>query len=201
VSRRAVDDVWRRGVLPLVLVTSGFEALHASAVATSRGVIAFGAGSGTGKSTIACALRNRGFRHWADDAVVFQPSGGGITAVPLPFAVRLDEASRAYAGAAPAADEIDEADEAPLAAICVLSRLAADSGDPVRIARLTGAHALTAVLPHAHVFDPNDRGRNRVMVEDYLLLVECVPVYAVAFQPGREAWPAVLDALANRFAE
>ena len=200
VPGNAVEDVWRRGVLPLVLVTRGLEALHASAVTTPHGVIAFCARSGTGKSTLACALRARGFKQWADDAVVFQSEDdGAITAMPLPFSVRLDEQSREYAGAAPIRDQVEEGTQSPLAAICVLSRLSDDNVDPVTIRALTGAEALTAVLPHAHVFDPADNQRGREMVERYLRLVDRVPVCAAAFRPGPDAWPAVLDAFAERF--
>ena len=200
VPASAVEDVWRRGVLPLVLVTRGLEALHASAVTTARGVIAFCARSGTGKSTLACALRARGFGQWADDAVVFQSEDdGAITAMPLPFSVRLDEQSREYAGAAPIRNVVEEGTPAPLAAICVLSRLSSDSVEPFEVRKVTGSEALTAVLPHAHVFDPADNLRGRQMVERYLHLVDRVPVYAAAFRPGPVAWPAVLDAFAERF--
>ena len=47
----------------------GWEALHASAVLSPQGVVAFCAGSGTGKSTIARGLSERGYQLCADDAV------------------------------------------------------------------------------------------------------------------------------------
>src|SRR5262245_58728686 len=92
-----VDVIWdtyRRSVLPMALHTLGYEALHASAVMSPMGIVAFCATSETGKSTVAFGLRQRGCPQWADDGVVFRADQSPITAVPLPFTVRLREQSR-----------------------------------------------------------------------------------------------------------
>lgn len=193
-SREAVDDVWRRGVLPLVLVTRGLEALHASAVAGSKGIVALCATSGTGKSTLAYALRTRGFRQWSDDAVVFDPGGAGkLNALPLPYSTRLDPGARQYVQVMPETAVAAMLEPTPLAGVCVVSRLPADSDREVDVSRLSGSAALLAVLPHAHVFDQSDLDRTRRMADAFLSLVDRVPVHAVQFRPGPEAWPVVLD--------
>ena len=198
-ARHAVDDVWRRSVLPLVLVTRGLEALHASASAGPGGVVAFCASSGTGKSTIAYALRARGFDQWSDDAVVFDVGAEpAVRAIPLPYRSRLDAAANKFVTVTPEASEIATAPPAPLAAICVLSRLPADADREIDVNPLSGSAALLAVLPHAHVFDQADLDRTRRMVDAFLALIDRVPVYAVSFRPGPDAWPAVLDRLAEQ---
>src|SRR5688572_809779 len=58
-----VEDIYRRGVLPMVLQAVGLEALHASAVLFPQGVIGFFASSETGKSTFAYGLKHRGYPH------------------------------------------------------------------------------------------------------------------------------------------
>src|SRR5918995_1944724 len=95
-SSHLVRDAFNRSVLPLALQGVGHEVLHASAVLARERVVALCAVSGTGKSTIACALDRRGHPLWADDAVCFDASNVPITAVSLPFALRLRPASAEY---------------------------------------------------------------------------------------------------------
>src|ERR671935_59558 len=64
---------------------AGREVLHASAVITARGVVAFCAVSTTGKSTIAYQFSRRGYGIWADDALAFDGADRGVTALWLPF--------------------------------------------------------------------------------------------------------------------
>ena len=67
-----------RGVLPL----------HASAVATGMGCVAFAGSSGTGKSTIAGFLTRRGFGLVADDVCVVAP-GDAVAVWPGPPRLKL----------------------------------------------------------------------------------------------------------------
>lgn len=81
---------WRRvlltRVLPNVALAAGCEALHASAVATDRGVVVIAAAAGGGKSTLALELVRRGWPLFADDTVVVGRGKGGIEAHPAgPF--------------------------------------------------------------------------------------------------------------------
>jgi hypothetical protein len=69
-------------VLPSVSVARGREALHASAVDTSLGVVAIAATSGTGKSTLASALIRRGWPLFADDVLTLGRGGEGVEAYP-----------------------------------------------------------------------------------------------------------------------
>lgn len=75
---------WRRvlltRVLPNVGIAHGYEALHASAVSTDRGVVAIAAPSGTGKSTLALELMRRGWPLFADDTVVLGRRGDAVEA-------------------------------------------------------------------------------------------------------------------------
>jgi hypothetical protein len=81
---------WRRmlltRVLPNVAIAHGYEALHASAVSTDRGVVAIAAPSGTGKSTLALELVRRGWPLFADDTVILGRREEAIEAHPAaPF--------------------------------------------------------------------------------------------------------------------
>ncbi|MEO6212397.1 MAG: hypothetical protein ABIP65_02100 [Vicinamibacterales bacterium] len=195
-----IIDTFHRMVLPLALQRRGLEALHASAVTMTGGVVAFCAISGTGKSTLAYAYDHmKGCRQWSDDVLVFDVQASGICAVPLPFDVRLlPEAAaqfvrkRAVNIARPASTPSVE--RAPLAAVCILARRGLDESAPdVGVRRLSHAEALPAVLAHAHCFNLTDAARKKTMLQHYFDLVEHVPVFEVGFRPGLERLPAVLD--------
>lgn len=197
-----VRDAYLRMVLPLALQAAGREVLHGSAVLTRRGVLALCAVSGTGKSTLAYGLSERGHRAWADDAVAFDSSGAPTLALPTPFAVRLRPASARHFGQrvsahshtvgwrAAASDAT-----APLAAVCVLERLGGAAPAPLALERLQPGAAFQALLPHAYAFDLNDHERKKQMMLRYLALARQTPVFRLRFKVGLEHLPTILDAL------
>jgi hypothetical protein len=93
-------DAWQRllvaQVLPFVAVMRGLEVLHASAVATGSGAVAFSGSSGSGKTSLALAMQRRGAALLADDVLALERGGEGLIAHPgAPVAgVELGEAER-----------------------------------------------------------------------------------------------------------
>lgn len=71
-------------VLPDVAIARGYEALHASALASPEGVVAILAPSGTGKTTLAVELLRRGWPLLADDVLVLGAgdASAGVLAYP-----------------------------------------------------------------------------------------------------------------------
>lgn len=197
----AVVDAYRRAVLPLTLHVHGLEVLHASAVQTPKGVVAFCAQSHGGKSTIAYAFEQRGYRVWADDAVAFEPHEQGAEVVPLPFTLRLRQPSSAFFaenGHEPSAQRSEHGDEldpepSPLAAVYVLDRV--DEGAPVAIEQLPAAQGFTAVFPHAYWFDLRTVEQRRETMRRYLDLAARVPIHRVRYPSGFEYLPDVVEAL------
>lgn len=191
-DRELIEDAFRRMVLPLALQAQGREVLHASAVRTPDGVTALCARSGTGKSTIACALSGRGHLLWADDAVCFEIGAERVEALPVPFTLRLRPASAAFfADTAETGVRSPEQAE-PLTAVFVLER--SDAGAP-QVERLAAAAAFREVLTHGYCFSMQDRGRNAGMVQNYLELVDRVPVHRVRFSEGLEQVEETLDVI------
>lgn len=194
--------IYQRVVLPFLLQALGYEMLHASAVRTERGVVAFCGESGAGKSTIAVGLSRRGYSIWADDALLLDASAR-IRAVSLPFDVRLrrdsaelfqlgwraDTSSRDWPGL--------ERDPVDLVTVCVLSRGADPGGINVTGCR-RGAAALTALLAHACSFNLTDLDRKRRMAAQYLAVAAQVPVFKVGVEAGLDRLPGLLDRLEAR---
>jgi len=186
-------------VLPFVLQVKGYEVLHASAVLTTDGIIGLCATSGTGKSTLAYGLHQKGYSLWADDALVFDSRDGAVNSFRLPFEIWLRPASLEYFTEHPApsvrSTTSDLPPSAPLRALFVLSQLDAPSADAVQWARLKPSDAFVSLLTHAYCFSMDDEQRKQKMLERYLALAAGIPVYDVRFQPGLDYLPEILDTL------
>ena len=206
VDAEAVLDAYYGAALPLVVqATRGLEVLHASAVrAPSRGdVAAFCGSSESGKSTVAFGLASRGYGHWGDDALAFRTdTGQTVTAVGLPFTVKLREASAAHFGASPEVSQVMEKfawSPSPLGTVFVLEASNGDrSGDAVVVERMSSSEALHALLPNAYRFRPQTDERRRQAMRSYLELVASVPVFRARFPRGLDRLPEVLDELEER---
>ena len=79
---------WQRFLFDTALqctsLIRGFEALHASAICTPQGLVAFVAAPGGGKSALAAELVRRGRSLFADDVLALSQSEGKILAHPGP---------------------------------------------------------------------------------------------------------------------
>ncbi|MBS1819447.1 MAG: hypothetical protein JSU08_16060 [Acidobacteria bacterium] len=205
----SADDIWdayRRSVLPLALQVRGWEALHASAIVTAGGLVAFCARSQTGKSTIAFGLRRRGFPQWCDDGLVFRPDAPPL-ASPLPFEARLRPESRTLfgygtpTGAAYLGNTLGEqhfTEPLPIRSICLLSRTVDAPPDTrTEVRSVPPADAFTALLTHALEFDPTDDVRRTRMMRNYLDLAAAVPVVELRFVPNRARFDSLLDTVTS----
>ena len=93
-------------VLPVALHRDGAWCVHASAVDSPAGVIAFVAARGTGKSTLAAACAKAGCALVADDVVVLRETETGISVTPAGVPLRLHASTARAVGVT--ADDADE---------------------------------------------------------------------------------------------
>ena len=168
----AVADHFSRRIQPLLLQANGHLVLHASASSADRTVIAFAGKSGTGKSTLAAALRAWDCPQWADDAVVLDASARSAEVVALPFS-----------GSANAGGPVARPGQRALLGAIVLMTREAGASPGGRVEEIRDASALTSVLAHAHVFEP---ARSVHLIDDYAALLGSVPVFRMVFDhaPG-----------------
>jgi hypothetical protein len=193
-----VTEAFQKSVVPLLLYFAGHEVLHASAIQCEGGVVGFCAGAGTGKSTLAYGLSTRGFPLWADDALAVD-TRAGVRAILLPFDSWLDTQSLTFfersSPLSPA--QLAQGEAAPLAALAVVNR-AAGNTEAARIERLEGGRAFHEVVRHSYrVGLTTDRARRQDLVENYMKIVASLPVFEIAFRPGFERFPTVLDLIAE----
>ncbi len=202
-----VWDTYYRTVLPLMLQARGSEILHASAVSTTKGLVALCARSETGKSTLAYGLSQRNYPLWADDAVNFQIKEK-VMAIQLPFSIRLRKASADFYQQ-PDRDHrqiltqntSNELASIPFRCLFILERLPTDSETITVINPISCSNAFSAVLPHAYSFSLEKQERKQQMMQQYLAFVNKVPVFSLAFQAGLQHIEQILDAVETTLSE
>jgi hypothetical protein len=187
----SIERVHRRAVVPAALQYLGHETLHASAARLAGGVVGFCGQAGAGKSTIAVACASSGMEQWADDTLVLQIGARAVNAVPIAYDVALRPASVAHFGDRAESSVVLQASggPAPLRALFLIERV---DSEP-RIQRLGATEALQALLPHACAFTMTDEARRRLMVEQYLALVDLVPVYRLWYPSTFAILPDVAE--------
>jgi hypothetical protein len=186
VPTAVVADVFVRVLQPIILQALGRQALHASAVLGTTGVLAFCGVGRSGKSTLAYALGQEGFHQAADDALVIEPAEAAIRAYLLPFVPGLREASRQHFDQRPGLQGLLSparlTEWAPLRAVFVL-RQDASLSQPGRPERVPPVQAFSVIVTHARCFDESDSSHTRRLIDDYLAVAERVPVFSIAYPP------------------
>lgn len=199
VPAAVVTDTFARAVQPVLLQSLGYQALHASAVAKAGDVLVLCGVSGSGKSTCAYALRERGWRQIADDSVVFRIDGPSARAFPLPFTPRLRKPSAHHLNAANGSQPgASTTERLRIRRIFLLHQDPNRAPADPSVTPLPPAQAFCRVLAHAHCFDGSNRTETARVVTDYVSLVERAEVVALTYRPGLAQLPALLDAVTSR---
>ena len=176
-------------VLATALYYDGLLPLHASAVETRDGVIAFLAPKGFGKSTLALALSAAGARLVTDDTLPVEPSAAP-QAWPGVHSLRVNDDALAAVGAArPALDTRDGkrivselaphrlmSRHTPLAAIYLLDPVLPEAGAVTRTAlpALLAAIGVVAHVKFGRMLGPAAAGP---MLERAAVITRTVPVF------------------------
>ncbi|HUF24463.1 MAG TPA: hypothetical protein VMN81_10075 [Vicinamibacterales bacterium] len=194
-------------VLPLAVSRTGRLVLHACAVDTPAGTLAFLGESGAGKSTLAAAFCRRGFALVADDALAVDLRGAGIGVWPTADGLRLweDMSEAAPAGIgepsnaagkrrAPAALATERS---PLARVYLL---ATSEDDRAAVTDVPPATARIEMLSHLFRLDVTDREESRRLFDAVHRVASHVPARRVAYPDGVEFLDAAVDAVLADFA-
>jgi len=202
VTAGVVREGYFRVALPMALLAMGHEVLHASAVRRAGSVHVFCGASHAGKSTLAYALSLRGFEVWADDAVAFTRRDGTLTALPLPFALRLRPDAAEFfrpGGVRASADGKTEAlRHQPTEPLRIGSVSVLEEGGGAAITQLRASEALPAVLYHSFYLSLAEQSVQRRMAREFLDLVAGVPVFRVSLGRGLDRIAGLVDDLEQR---
>jgi len=163
-------------VMPLVLGRMGRAVLHASAVATPDGALAFAGEAGRGKSTLAGAFVNRGASLLTDDCLLLHEVDGAFHVVPSYPGLRLwPDVVPALAGGSAVLPRVCHysskgrlqralpfsSQPLPLRRLYLL----AESADGISIAPLTPRDALIELVKCSYVLDVTDRSALKLQFE------------------------------------
>jgi hypothetical protein len=207
---RVEDRTWQRVLLDTVLWTTsllrGFELLHASAVETANGLVAFAATSGGGKTSLAAEYLRRGAALFCDDILALEAIDGQVIGHPGPPFMNLP--ARVPAASVGGADvialfgdeqwvEIEAPPVAaqPVSAIVLIERA---PGMPARCSMID-ATSLT-LLPHAAGL-PHLRHRTKRCFEVFGELAATATVCRLTADPaipGQDLADLVDEALTAR---
>jgi hypothetical protein len=201
-------------VIPLVLSRRERIVLHASAVVTGYGAIAFAGKSGQGKSTLAASLAREGCSLVSDDCLVLRTEHGGWTALPSYPGVRLwpsaaGEVLREGTHTAEVAHytlkrRVSDPDVLPCASgpapLRRLFFLGDDAGE-VSFERLPPGRAFMALVEFAYNLDIQDTAFLRRQFDTVGRLTADVPAYAVHYPREFSALPAVREAIVRHLEE
>lgn len=203
-------------VIPLVMSRDARLVLHASAVATPGGAIAFVGRAGSGKSTLAAALAATGFPLLADDCLVVEPSSRGFVARPFYPGARLwPDSARAVGTSAAGWRSVAHysrkrriappllgyrEQSAGLIRVFVLDGppRRRDRRDHVTVTRLRQREALLAVLECSFHLDSADPDTIRRRFELQGNLVHATPVYRLSYPWRLADLGETRDALVRR---
>lgn len=189
-------------VLPLAVSRTGRLVLHACAVETPGGTLAFLGESGAGKSTLAAAFCRRGFALVADDALAVDLGGADIGVFPTADGLRLwDDMSEAApagigepsnAAGKRRAPAVLATDRSPLARVYLLGT---SEDDRAVVTHVSAAAARLEMLSQLFRLDVTDRDESRRLFDAVHRVASRVPARRVAYPDGVEFLDAAVDAV------
>lgn len=205
VEERALGLVLAGPVAALLLRQAGYPSLHAAAVLTAGGSVAFLGPNGRGKSTLAASLLRRGDTLLTDDVLPLRREGDAVVGMPgLPI-MKLwrESAERALASAEELPSLLANVEKkllalggryafaqtaAPLRALYLLARYdPVAAGDAaVSVEPLGPREAFTTLLAHTAqgpLIPPEDAARSMPL---YAQLVRQAPVRILRYPNGFE---------------
>jgi hypothetical protein len=206
-------------VIPLVLSRRGRVVLHASAVQTAHGVIAFAGKSGQGKSTLAASFAQNGCALLSDDCLVLRREKGRWIALPSYPGVRLwpsaanellqDRLSQKDTLTVEVAHytskrRVSESEVLPFAKSPGPVRrlfVLADDTPTSALQRLPAARAFMALIESAYNLDITDTAFLRRQFEALGQLTEDVPAYAIHYPREFASLPALRQTILSHLQE
>ena len=201
-------------VVPLILSRRERLVLHASAVLTGHGAIAFAGKSGKGKSTLATSFALEGFPLVSDDYLVLRPGHGGWMAMPSYPGVRLwpstiqammpqDLPTREVASYTVKRRVADATLLPPTREPVLLRRLyvLTDEAGSTSIDKVPLGRSMISLLEFAYNLDITDRAFLRQQFEMVNQVAREVLVYAIHFPRKYSTLPAVREAILQHLYE
>ncbi len=184
-------------VMPLAL-SRRFLVLHAGAIATDGGAVAFLGRSGHGKSTLTGSFCASGFPHLADDCLRVEREAHRARAIPAYPGLRLWDDALGAIGSAPAVSRVADFNKKkrvhvgrdlpfcdrvlPLRAAYVLTPI--PNGHTDHVAPLSPREAAMELVAHSYRLDVTDRPALVSEIDRIDTLVRILPLFRLTYRRG-----------------
>lgn len=208
-TRATLRHLYLNQVLPLALSHQGRLMFHASAVRIRSGAVAFVAGSGRGKSTLAASFAAGGHAFLADDGLEVRSQGPGYRALPGHASLRLWQDSHdALLGARGRVGRAVQytpkkclaaggglAHCAVPAALCRAYFLGEGAAASVTIERLSASEALVGWVKSSFLLDPREPPMLASHFERLAALANRLACHRLDYPRRYDALPMVREAI------
>ena len=197
--------------LSFALVKRGFEPLHATAVAVEGQAVAFLGDCGFGKSTLAAALLQAGYRLLTDDLLLLQTTPRGILAYPGPARIKLfpEMASKLMgkgSSGVPMNPQTQKlivglnadsmcGEAVPLAAVYVLASPNEGAGGGICTAPISRREAFVTLLGSAFNYVISDPARLRRQFDSMQRLANATTIRRLGYPRSLEFLPMVRETI------
>lgn len=213
VNNETIQHLFLDQVLPLVLSTRGRVLLHASAVVTPAGIIAFAGEAGRGKSTLATSFAASGCPLITDDCLHVDLSNDPPLGIPGYPGLRLwdDSIDQLFEEAPPLSEVAHYSEKKRLAVrdtelpycdqrlpLCGIFFLAVHDdafGPEIQIERLSVREAFMALMSYTFKLDI---WNSEMLVADFIRIRQIaagLPCYQLRFRHGFALLPRVREAI------
>lgn len=206
-SPQGIQHLLDDQILPRILAHEGELVLHAAGVAAADGAILFIGASGSGKSSLAAAMHNWGFRLLGDDAIIASTDGNSA-ARAVYRSLRLFPDSIAAlvhssAEVTPVATYTSKQnvgypdDRPPEQALPIKAAFLLDpaGSENVAVKPLSAPEACMAFVEHSFWMDPTDLSRTKQRMTKASALAISVPAFLLTYPRDYSVLPAVLHAV------
>lgn len=214
VPMETVRHLFLDQVLPLVLSRRGRIVMHASAIATADGALAFMGKSGQGKSTLAAHFAQNRFSIVCDDAMVLMEQAGENMVVPSYPSIRLwpDTLSALFDAPTPTTGVAHytakrrlplgsnvASEPVALRRIYILSTKEEctdeEAAGPVAVEPLSPSDAMVELSRYTYLLDVTDRRDLHRTFHQLAHLAECIPCYRLYIPYDFSRLPEVCEAV------
>lgn len=199
-------------VLPRVLAHQGEMVLHASAVLTEQGLVAFIGRSGKGKSTLSAALASCGCRLLSDDGLLLSMQGGGVQACATYSGLRLwpdslnhlfeqPPTTMAMASYSIKRRVTRQTDSLTSTAFPLLAIYVLEGDGSTRILGLSPRSACVAMIANSFQLDVTDSARAARLLRSVGEIVNATPVFSLCYPRRFSELPRVCSVLEQHWCE
>jgi hypothetical protein len=198
-------------VIPLLLSRREHVVLHASAVLTSIGVIAFAGKSGRGKSTLAASFAKGGYALLADDCLVLRAEPTGWLAIPSYPGVRLwpSTVDALLSQDVPTGDVAGYTSKRRLSRTEMLPQASSPAQlrslfllgygvGRISVEKLSPGLAMITLVKFAYNLDVKDVGFLRRQFNTLSRLIDELPVYSLRYPREFAMLPSVREAILSQ---